>query len=176
MIDAAQLPTIAAARVSLRWLTEQDVPCLFAIFSHPEVMRYWSSPPYADVAKAQQLLERIHACFAQKSLFQWGLVSNADGALLGTCTLAHLDAQNRRAELGYALGRPHWGQGYATEAGKALIDYGFTKLGIDRIINAISPDNIRSRNLMLRLGFTFLDNGNPGDMIGMLERTEWRSE
>ena len=73
-------------------------------------------------------------------------------------------------ELTYALGKEHWGQGYATEAGRALIHYGFAKLKIDRIINGISPQNVRSRNLMERLGFTFLDNGNPEDMIGMLER------
>ena len=74
-------------------------------------------------------------------------------------------------ELTYALGKSYWRQGYAAEAGRAMIDYGFTKLGIDRIINAISPDNIRSRNLMLRLGFTFLDSGNPEDIIGVLERS-----
>ena len=72
-------------------------------------------------------------------------------------------------ELTYALGKDHWRQGYATEAGRVLIEYGFAYLGIDRIINVISPTNFRSRNLMLRLGFVFLDNGNPDDAIGLLE-------
>ena len=70
------------------------------------------------------------------------------------------------------MGKEYWGQGYAAEAGRAMIDYGFSTLTIDRIINAISPDNFRSRNLMLRLGFTLLGNGNPEDAIGMLERSE----
>lgn len=73
------------------------------------------------------------------------------------------------AELTYALGKAYWGQGYAAEAGRALLDYGFRQIGIDRVINAISPDNVRSRRLMIRLGFTFLDNGNPEDVIGLLE-------
>ena len=60
--------------------------------------------------------------------------------------------------------------GVATEAGRALIHNGFARLKIDRINNGISPLNVRSRNLMQRLGFTFLDNGNPDDLIGMLER------
>jgi RimJ/RimL family protein N-acetyltransferase len=73
-------------------------------------------------------------------------------------------------ELTYALGKAYWGQGYATEAGAALIAYGLAELDIDRIINAISPTNFRSRNLMLRLGFEFVDNGNPEDAIGILAR------
>jgi RimJ/RimL family protein N-acetyltransferase len=74
------------------------------------------------------------------------------------------------AELTYALGKPYWGQGYATEAGRALIAYGFETLGIDRVINAISPTNARSHALMTRLGFRFLDNGRPEDVIGLLEK------
>ena len=79
-------------------------------------------------------------------------------------------------ELTYALGKAYWGQGYATEAGQALIAFGFEEQGIDRIVNAISPTNTRSRNLMLRLGFTFVDNGNPEDMIGMLSHPSRTSE
>jgi len=75
-------------------------------------------------------------------------------------------------ELTYAMGKEVWDQGCAADAGRAMIDYGFSTLKIDRIINAISPGNVRSRNLMLRLSFTFLDNGNSKDAIGMLERSE----
>lgn len=78
-------------------------------------------------------------------------------------------------ELTYALGEAHWSQGYGTEAGLAMIEYGFSELGINRIINAITPTNDRSRNLMLRLGFTFLDNGCPDDAIGMLENPRKRT-
>jgi RimJ/RimL family protein N-acetyltransferase len=76
------------------------------------------------------------------------------------------------AELTYALGRTLWGQGYATEAGHVMVAYGFTTLSIDRIINAISPENLRSRGLMIRLGFRFLDNGQPDDVIGLLENPD----
>jgi RimJ/RimL family protein N-acetyltransferase len=121
----------------------------------------------------------------------WALVRNADDRLLGLMGFQnHADEPmdwllmpdgSRNvghipgcvdAELTYALGKPYWRQGYATEAGYTLLEYGFKKIGIDRVINAISPTNIRSRNLMVRLGFTFLDNGNPEDVIGLLENPE----
>jgi RimJ/RimL family protein N-acetyltransferase len=73
------------------------------------------------------------------------------------------------AELTYALGRLYWQNGYATEAGHALLDFGFKQMAIDRVINAIDPANVRSRHLMTRLGFSFLDNGNPKMLLGLLE-------
>lgn len=182
MIATAELPTIAASRVSLRWLRERDVPALFSIFSHPEVMRYWSSPPYPDVAAARQLLEKIHACFAQKSLFQWGLVRNVEGDLIGTCTLSHLDVQNRRAEVGYALGRAHWGHGYVQEGVRALLAFAFDTLDLHRIEADVDPRNGPSVRVLERLGFSkegylrdrWIVNGEVSDsaLYGLLRR-EW---
>ena len=63
-------------------------------------------------------------------------------------------------ELTYALGRQYWGFGYATEMGNALIKYGFTQLGIRRIINSVATQNERSINLMLRLGFRIEANAS----------------
>jgi [ribosomal protein S5]-alanine N-acetyltransferase len=185
LIDADTLPTIAASRVSLRWLTEQDIPALFAIFSHPEVMRYWSSPPLPDVTAAKQLLEHIHACFACRSLFQWGLVRKVEGDLIGTCTLSHLDAQNRRAELGYALGRPHWGQGYVQEGLRALLGFAFEELALHRLEADVDPRNAASVKVLERLGFSregylrerWIVDGEISDAVlfGLLRR-EWRRD
>jgi RimJ/RimL family protein N-acetyltransferase len=183
LIAAGTLPTIAASRVSLRWLTERDIPGLFAIFSHPEVMRYWSSPPYRDVAAAERLLEKIHACFAERSLFQWGLVRNVEGDLVGTCTLARLDAQNRRAELGYALGRPHWRRGYMREGVRALLGFAFEELALHRLEADVDPRNVASVKMLEQLGFRregyLRERWIVGEEIsdsavyGLL-RTEWR--
>lgn len=109
MIDSDELPTIDAGRVRLRQLSDADVPSLFDVFSDPQVMRYWSSPPFADVREAAELLEHIRDCLRQRTLFQWGVARRTDDLVIGTCTLFHQDVRNRRAELGYALGRAHWG-------------------------------------------------------------------
>jgi [ribosomal protein S5]-alanine N-acetyltransferase len=100
MIDAEHLPTIPAPRVALRWLTEGDVPSLFGVFSNPDVMRYWSSPPMTDDSEARQLLDEIHEGFRTRTLFQWGVARREDDRVIGTCTLFHLDSANRRAEIG----------------------------------------------------------------------------
>lgn len=158
MIEGDKLPILRANRVLLRWLTAEDVPALFGIFSDPTVMRYWSSPPLEDEAAAAELLEEIHRFFREKTLFQWG-VALEDGAkangstVIGTCTLLQMDTENRRAELGFALGRAYWGHGYMTEALHRLLDFAFGDLDLRRLEADVDPRNDGSLRMMERLGF-----------------------
>lgn len=153
MIDGAHLPTIDIPRLRLRWLTAHDIPALYAIFSDPEVMAYWSSPPLEDSKAAEKLLEEIHAHFQSKTLFQWGIAKREDDQIIGTCTLHALSAEHRRAEIGYALGRAHWGHGYGHEAAEAMIGYAFDTLDLHRLEADVDPRNHSSIRCLERLGF-----------------------
>jgi RimJ/RimL family protein N-acetyltransferase len=148
-----RLPTLAGRSVALRWLTPADVPALFALFGDPEVTRYWSSPAMRELADAEALLADIVACFESGTLFQWGIARTSDDHVIGTCTLGRIDRDHRRAELGYALGRPHWGGGLASEAVQLALGYAFDELGLHRIEADIDPRNERSIALVTRLGF-----------------------
>ena len=108
-------------RLALRRISDDDVDAMFEVFSDAEVMRYWSTPPLADRAGAVELVNEIHDSFARQVMLKWGVARRADDLLIGTTTLYNLDFDNRRAELGYALGRTHWGQGYMHEALQALL-------------------------------------------------------
>jgi RimJ/RimL family protein N-acetyltransferase len=184
MIDSETLPTINATRVSLRWLNLEDASALFSIFSDTEVMLYWSSPPLADEQAARDLLADIHDNFRRKTLFQWGIARRTDNRVIGTCTLFHFDAPNRRAEIGYALGREHWGKGYMQEALGALLDFSFDTLNMHRLEADVDPHNLASVKTLERLGFQregylrerWLVNGEVQDALfyGLLRR-EWRS-
>lgn len=153
MINSETLPTITADRIALRWLDEGDVRSLFAIFSEPEVMRYWSSPPLEDTGAAKELLAHIQDSFRRRALFQWGVARRTDDRVIGTCTLFHPDLDNRRAELGYALGREHWGKGYMGEALTALLNYSFGELNLHRLEADVDPHNASSIKTLERLGF-----------------------
>jgi RimJ/RimL family protein N-acetyltransferase len=153
VIAGDRLPTLNAERVALRWLTEADVPDLFAVFGDPAVMRYWSSPPLVDDAAARELLAEIHELFAKGTLHQWGVGLIDSGEIIGTCTLTSWQAESRRAELGFALGRKHWGHGYMSEALTALLNYAFGELDLNRLEADVDPRNRGSRRLLERLGF-----------------------
>jgi len=153
MIDGPRLPTLEADRLRLRWLEAGDVDALYAVFSDPEVMRYWSTTPFPDRAAAEALLAEIRACFARRNLFQWGIARRSDDLVIGTCTLNNIVPAHRRAEIGFALGRAYWGRGYAAEALGRLLEFAFNELGLHRIEADVDPRNARSIRLLEQLGF-----------------------
>ena len=153
MLKADHLPTIETARLRLRWLTPDDIPALLEIFGDPQVCRYWSRPPLRDLAEAAALHSEIVRYFEAQSLFQWGVADATDDRVIGTCTLAALSWEHRRAEVGFALARAAWGQGYMSEALPAMIRFGFDALELHRLEADVDPRNQSSIALLERMGF-----------------------
>ena len=181
-MDWKSLPTINATRVTLRWISEADVDALYRIFSDPQVMRYWSTPPLADRNAAVLLLNEIHENFRSQTALKWGIALRSDDTLIGTATLFNFE--NHRAEIGYGLARSHWGNGYMHEALQALIVYAFQELGLHRIEADVDPRNSASIRTVERLGFEregylrerWQVNGEIQDALffGLL-RTDWEA-
>lgn len=91
------------------------------------------------------------SAFEREEEVRLAMVQLEDGALVGAIGLM-LNPPDRNAELGYWLGKPFWGLGYATEAGRAMLDYGFTALGLERIHAAHFARNPASGRVLLKLG------------------------
>lgn len=155
MIDAgaASLPTLDAGALRLRPVRPSDAPDLFAVFGDPAVCRYWSRPPLPDLAAAEALQREIATLFAERTLFQWAVAEAAGDRLVGTCTLADLSVEHRRAAVGYALRRDAWGRGHATAALRALLDFAFGALRLHRVEADVDPRNAASIRVLERLGF-----------------------
>lgn len=146
-------PTLDTKRLVLRPLGDADVPALFAIFSDPEAMRYWSRTAMRDVAEAAEMLDEIRRCAEGGALYQWGIARREDDLVIGTCTLYRIEREHRRAEIGYILRRDHWGRGLAHEALTALVEYAFGAFELHRIEADIDPRNAASIRSVERLGF-----------------------
>lgn len=140
-------------RLLLRPVRGTDAPALFAMFSDPAVMRYWSSTPWTSIEKAHEFIARDSRALPAGEYLCLGIESHADGQLVGTCTLFHFVEQCRRAEVGYALAHAAWGCGYMQEAMRALLDYGFSELNLNRVEADVDPRNEGSARLLERLGF-----------------------
>ena len=136
-----------------------------------------------EPGEAAKLLAEIRENFRKRTLFQWGIARRADDLVLGTCTLFHLDADNRRAEVGFVLGRAHWGQGLSSEVLTALIGFAFDTLGLHRLEADVDPRNLPSLRTLERQGFLreghlrerYHVGGEIQDtvLLGLLRR-EWR--
>jgi RimJ/RimL family protein N-acetyltransferase len=149
----AYTKTLATGRLILRPPQASDADALFAMHSDPEVMRYFSEPPWQDPARAVQQIADDAEAFGKEEFFRFAITLQATGEYLGSCTLFAVHRQNRRAEIGYALGRPYWGQGYMHEALTALLEYAFVERDLNRLEADIDPQNAGSANALLRLGF-----------------------
>jgi RimJ/RimL family protein N-acetyltransferase len=146
-------PTLTTERLILRAHEAGDAAALFALFTDPGTMRYWGAPPWTDRAQATAMIERAGALFAAREAIRFALAPRAGGAMIGTCTLFAVDAQNRRAEMGYVLARDSWGRGFMHEALTALLDWGFGPLGLHRVEADVDPRNIPSVKVLERMGF-----------------------
>lgn len=154
---------IDTARLRLRPVAPIDAPELFEVFSDPVVMRYWSTPPWTSLEQAEAMVRDEQAGAAEGGSVRLAvLLRGADGdgvpvagegTPIGTVSLFRLDRSNRRAELGYALRRSAWGQGYAAEALSGVIDQAFGPLDLNRLEADVDPRNDASARLLQRLGF-----------------------
>ena len=146
-------PCLVGKRLCLRPPRHTDVDALFALFSDPAVMRYWSRPPMTDRAEAEALVTRFVDGFESREALTWIVASPDDDAAIGTCTLFRFEPRHRRAEIGYSLRSTLWGQGLAREAVTLMLDWAFPTLGLHRLEADVDPRNDGSRRLLLRLGF-----------------------
>jgi len=184
-MDSKTLPIIAAPRVVLRWISENDIDGLYEIFSNPQVMRYWSTVPLPDREAAAALQREIAEGNERETMFKWGIALRESNTVIGTTTLFNLNLDNGRAELGYAMAHAYWGKGYMNEALKALVSYAFEVMELRRLEADVDPRNTASIRTLERLGFQregFLRerwhvNGEIQDALfyGLLRR-EWLKE
>jgi RimJ/RimL family protein N-acetyltransferase len=140
-------------RLTLRWLDEHDASAQFAVFSDPDVVRYWSSGAWTDHAQAREWIAKTLDDYRAGTGLRFGVALAGTGELIGNVSLHRFVDQSRRCELGYAFAKAHWGKGYATEALAALLDYGFRELDLNRVEADIDPRNAGSARVLERLGF-----------------------
>ena len=150
---AEGLPTLEADRLRLRAPRAPDLPAFLEVFGRADDLRYWSHGPLADEAAAQEYLAGIADGWRQRRLFQWAIADRGTDAMVGTVTLAAWDRGNRRAEIGFILGRMHRGRGLAREAVRRALAFGFGEMGLHRVEADVDPDNTASFALLHALGF-----------------------
>ncbi|HVF04117.1 MAG TPA: GNAT family N-acetyltransferase [Frankiaceae bacterium] len=145
-------------RLVVRDLTDDDAPALYEMHRRDEVMRWLDRTLSTGVADELARLERWRA--VRRDGFGWFAITLREtGALVGVQVFKPFD-DLPHVDLGWRLHPDHWGNGYATEAARGAIAYGFGTLGLDEIAATTLPGNARSRAVMERLGMTYA-----GDVI-----------
>ena len=141
------LPTLETTRLRIRPYSEADIAELLPLIGVREVAATTRLPfPYTEQeAKAFILRTR------EPGNIWLAMTLLADGRQIGGIGL-RVDAQNQNAELGYWLGVAHWGKGYATEAAREMLRYGFEDLKLHRIFASHFQNNPASGRILTKLG------------------------
>ena len=151
-------PTLTTNRLHLRQLQSTDADALFAIRSDPVGVEFMGQEPHQTLEDTQKLIRRLQTSYEQCNSLSWGITLKGGDTVIGTCMLFSFNVDFHYAEIGYDLHRNYWRQGITSEAVSAVLTYGFTDLDLHRIEADIAPENTRSKNLLLKLGFTFEGN------------------
>jgi ribosomal-protein-alanine N-acetyltransferase len=126
-------PTLHTARLRLRGFTDADADALFAMHSNVHVLRYWDSPPWSDPERAEQFLAACREMAEEGTGARLAIDRNSDGAFIGWCSLTRWNPTFRSASMGYCFDEAAWGQGYATEAARGVLQWAFDTLDLNRV-------------------------------------------
>ena len=147
---------LTTERLELSRFTAADVDHLVALDSDPEVMRFLTGGvPTPRAFIEERVLPRFLRYDGPRAeLGYWAARDRATGAFLGWFGFRRADGRGPGdVELGYRLRRAVWGRGYATEGVRALLEIGFTRLGVERVLATTYEANVASRRVLDRTGF-----------------------
>ena len=147
------MPEIETARLRLRMFTLDDLDDYYReIYSDADVMRYLPPGTVRPREDAERALKFFIDYWNDHPFGVWAVVEKASSAMIGQAGLLHFRDYPDEVEVLYALGKAWWGKGYAAEAGRASLQYGFEKGELSRIYAVAYPENKASQRVMQKLG------------------------
>ncbi len=176
-------PTLLTTRLRLRPFTSADADALFALQSNAFVLRYWDAPPWSEPARAERFIETCQQIAEEGSGARFAMDRLSDQTFIGWCSLTRWNPEFRSASMGYCLDDAAWGHGFATEAGRAVLQWAFDTLDLNRVQAETDTRNVASAHVLEKLGFEregtlredCIVNGDVSDswVYGLLRR-HWR--
>lgn len=144
-------------RLILRQFEEADFERVFLIDSDPEVMKYIGVPPLTDINESKEVIQMIRKQYEENGVGRLAVVEKESGLVVGWSGLKLLtkavNGYQNVLELGYRFVPESWGKGYATESGKASLDYGFHELNAEVIYAYAHSEHEVSNHILRKLGF-----------------------
>ena len=146
-------PTLRTTRLLLRPFTEADKDAIFALQSNARVLRYWNSPPWNERARAECFIAGCKQMEREGSGARLAIERATNGLFIGWCCLVKWNPDYRSATMGYCFDDAAWGQGFATEAAGALLQWAFETLDLNRVQAQTDTRNAASGRVLTKLGF-----------------------
>ncbi|NAS29524.1 GNAT family N-acetyltransferase [Flavobacteriaceae bacterium R38] len=144
---------IETDRLFLREFVDQDAENFEKINSDPNVIKYTSDHDSSPKEAIKRFINTSNE-YKKYGMGRWAVVRKNDGKFLGWCGLKYHE-DDKIVDVGYRFYKEFWGNGYATEAAKASLEYGFNTLKLKEIYAHAHPDNSSSENVLIKCGLSF---------------------
>jgi RimJ/RimL family protein N-acetyltransferase len=147
-------------RLFFRHQTLDDLDALWALYRNPEITKYIPDAPRTYEEAKEELEWHMNGHPKNPELGLWATMHKETGKFIGRCGLLPwtIDGQ-QEVEVAYAIAQEYWGQGLGTEAAQGILNYGFERLNLSRLICLIDPENIASQRVAGKIGMTFEKEG-----------------
>ena len=142
-------------RLRIRRLKKTDAGDMYEYACLDDVTKYLLWSPHRSLRHTQTYLSSVQKFYRDGSYFDYAVILKAENKMIGTCGFAHIFEGDNSAEIGYVINPDYQGNGYATEAVKGFISYGFRDLGLNRIEARYMVGNCASRRVMEKCGMKF---------------------
>lgn len=154
MITHKGTQTIQASRLTLRRFTVDDAQAMFGNWANDErVTRFLTWLLHESPELTKQLLESWCTCYENLNYYNWAMEYN--GAPIGNISVVRFSERSERAELGYCMSHSYWSKGLMTEAAKAVIDFLFDEVRVNRVGISHAVKNPASGRVAQKCGLTF---------------------
>lgn len=148
---------IETKRLLLRKFEDADFERMFLMDSNPEVMKYIGVPPLTDVNESKNVIKHIQKQYAENGIGRLAVVEKESGLLIGWSGLKllteEINGYKNVLDLGYRFLPESWRKGYAYEAAKASLDFGFHQMNAEKITAYAHFENAASIHILTKLGF-----------------------
>lgn len=152
---------IETERLILRELQKGDLQAWFEMDSDPTVHKYLGNQPVNKMEQIENAFQSIQQQYAENGIGRWATIEKSSGNFIGWSGLKFIrEEENNHInfyDVGYRLHPKYWGKGYATESGKAALQYGFGTMNLNEIIGIANEENKASRRALEKCGLKFVE-------------------
>lgn len=157
--DLKNIPTYDLEELLLRPIEESDYLDMYDYGKDDEVTKMLSWSSFKEPLEAKEAIRKFFLTRPENNLpSAHAIIHKATNKMIGTCDFPSVDWETKTATLGYCMHRNYWKKGYMTKVVKALIPFAFDYLKLDAIKVQHHPDNIGSKKVILKCGFTYIDD------------------
>lgn len=150
----ANMPIIETERLILRKLTIEDAADMFEYASEPLVSQFVPWEVHKSIEDSREFLRFILNGYEKNNKLTWAIELKSEQKMIGTMDFVKWTDKHYRAEIAYVLSHHYWGKGFTHEAARALTEFGFDKMGLNKVEASIVPDNFQSQRVLEKLGMT----------------------